>query len=64
MASLENLNDFRKQFNANLYELEECYILITGISENSSDLNETEYALALGKIQYIIINELCDISYM
>ena len=48
------LADYLEHFNFNLYELNECVILIESIAKYSSELNQTSHSLYFGSIQSIL----------
>lgn len=63
MNEKPNLDDYLKYFGFNLYELDECVILIESIAKHSSELNKTGYKLAFGSIQSILyIHSMLNLS--
>ncbi|HEX3034532.1 MAG TPA: hypothetical protein VHT73_05265 [Thermodesulfobacteriota bacterium] len=55
---MDKLKEYRKYFMQNIYELDECLLLIQSIANQSGDINKTRFAKALGRIQSQLFSNL------
>jgi hypothetical protein len=54
----QRLKELLNYYKQNIYELDECIIPIEKIAEKSNEINITSHQLILGRIQYILIDQL------